>query len=183
MDEKTQALIGKLNVELPENAFKIADTLGRIGTQEIVDAMIGLLKHPQEENRIIAAITLGKIRENSSALQPLLEAIRDKENSAIAGELMMALEGFDVSDNYVDLFRLYLFGSYKVSVLAKELLDFAEFDVTARVLRKAEKHWHHYMHNAKQDASFEVKKAEVEAMLQDIRDFIGDDESISHDSR
>jgi transcription initiation factor IIE alpha subunit len=73
---------------------------------------------------------------------------------------------------YVELFRLYLFGSFKVSAIAKELLDYEEFDITPRVIRKAEKHWKHYVNNVKHDEVFEIKKAEVEEMLNDLRNFL-----------
>jgi hypothetical protein len=84
----------------------------------------------------------------------------------------MAMEGFDVSDHYVDIFRLYLFGSFKVSLLAKELLDYEEFEITSRTLKKAEKHWKHYQYNVKKDEHFLVREKEVEAMLDDLRAFL-----------
>jgi len=86
----------------------------------------------------------------------------------------MALEGFDISGIYVELFRLYLFGSYKVSMTAKELLDYKEFDITARVLKKAIKHWDHYEHNVRRDEAYELRKTEVEEMLADIRAYLDD---------
>lgn len=166
------SLINQLTGELQENAYKASDSLGRIGNDDVVDAMIGLLQHPNPESRILAARTLGLIANNEKALLPLLEAIKDKENSAISGELLMALEEFDVSDQYVELFRLYLFGSYKVSTIAKDLLDYKEFDITPRVLKKALKHWDHFAHNVRHDDAFELRKAEVDEMLADIRAYL-----------
>ena len=164
--------VSQLSGELDDNAFKASDSLGRIGSEEVVSAMIELLRHSNPESRIMAARTLGLVQSNQLGLKPLLEAIKSKENSSIAGELMMAMEGFDVSGIYVELFRLYLFGSYKVSLLAKEQLDFSEFDITARVIKKAEKHWSHYSNNVKHDEVYEVRKAEVETMLGDLKEFV-----------
>lgn len=165
-------MVAQLSGELTENAFKASDALGRIGTPEVLTAMTELLLHPNPESRILAARTLGLMENNQEALAPLLAAINAKENSAIAGDLLMVLEDFDVSDIYVELFRLYLFGSFKVSAIAKELLDYEEFDITPRVIRKAEKHWKHYANNVKHDEVFEIKKTEVEATLNDLRNFV-----------
>jgi len=172
LNAETKELVEQITGELPENAYKISEQLARIGGEEVFSAMITLLENPNPESRIIAAITLGKIKDNQLALDPLLDVIKSKGNEKIAGELMTALEGFDVSSKYVELFRLYLFGGFKVSLIAKGLLDFKEFDITPRVIKKAEKHWNHYSNNVKQDEAFEVKKAEVEAMLKDLKDFL-----------
>ena len=79
-------LVEQLSGELNDTAYKASDTLGRIGTDSVVNAMIELLNHPYPESRIMAARTLGLIENNSEALEPLLQAIKNKENSNIAGE-------------------------------------------------------------------------------------------------
>jgi HEAT repeat protein len=164
--------VSQLSGELDDHAYKASDSLGRIGSEDVVTAMIELLHHPNPESRILAARTLGLVQNNQHGLEPLLAAIKSKDNRSIAGELMMAMEGFDVSDVYVELFRLYLFGSYKVSLLAKEQLDFSEFSITSRVIKKAEKHWKHYINNARHDEVFEIRRAEVETMLGDLKQFV-----------
>lgn len=164
--------VEELTGELTEKAYKASDALGRIGSTEVVDAMIKLLEHPYPESRIMAARTLGLVENNSIALEPLMEAVKHKENSAIAGDLLMSLEGFDMSSLYVELFKMYLFGSFKVSAVAKGFLDFEEFDITPRVIKKAEKHWNHYSNNVKKDELYAIRKAEVEEMLDDIKAFL-----------
>jgi len=167
-------LILQLSGEIDDNAYEASDSLGHIGTEEVVTALVKLLKHNNSESRILAARTLGLIKENENALDSLLDAISASENAAFAGELLVALEGFDVSQKYVDLFKLYLFGGFKVSMFAKELLDYKEFDITPRVLKKAKKHWNHYTNNVKQDEVYELRKIEVEEMLNDIRKYISE---------
>ncbi len=162
----------ELSGELSEKAYKASDSLGRIGSVDVVSAMIELLKHQNSESRYMAARTLGLVKDNGKALAPLLEAIQDKENSAIAGDFLVALEEFDLSGNYVDLFKLYLFGSFRVSMIAKNLLDHEEFDITPRVLKKAQKHWNHYSNNVKQDDVFTLRKKEVEEMFDDLKEYI-----------
>ena len=172
MPTDIQPLVDQLSGTLDDHAYKASDSLARIGNEDVVNAMIELLQNPNPESRIMAARTLGKIENNQAGLIPLLATIKSKENINIAGELIVPLEGFDVSGIYVEIFRLFLFGSFKVSLIAKELLDYKEFDITPRVIRKAEKHWNHYTNNVKHDEDFEIKKAEVEGMLQDLKDFL-----------
>jgi hypothetical protein len=164
--------VEQLTGEMQESAYKASDALGRIGSEEVVDAMIKLLEHPYAESRIIAARTLGLIKDNKRVVEAIMHAVKDKENSAIAGDLLMSMEELDISDLYVEMFRLYLFGTFKVSTVAKGFLDFKEFDITPRVIKKAQKHWDHYSNNVKRDEIYELRKAEVESMLEDLRAFL-----------
>jgi hypothetical protein len=164
--------VEQLTGEMQESAYKASDALARIGSEEVVDAMIKLLEHPYPESRIIAARTLGLINDNAKAVEPIMNAVKNKENSAIAGDLLMSLEEQDISQLYVEMFRLYLFGTFKVSTVAKGFLDFKEFDITPRVIKKAQKHWDHYSNNTKHDDVYDLKKAEVESMLDDLSAFL-----------
>lgn len=166
------AYVAQLSGELDNNAYKASDSLGRIGSEEVVKAMIELLNHPNKESRFLAARTLGLVDKNDEALAPILEAIKSNENSAIAGDIMIELEGFDVSSIYVELFKLYLFGSFKISMVAKDLLDHKEFTITPRVLKKFQIHWNHYSNNVKQDEVYMLRKIEVEEMLNDLKAFV-----------
>lgn len=170
--EHIAQLIEELSDETNEHAYKASDALGRIGSGEIVDAMIELLERPGQESRIMAARTLGLIQTSDKGIKPILEAAQHEDNKGIAGDLLMALEELDVSREYVTLFKLYLFGTFKVSFVAKGFLDFKEFDITQRTVRKAEKHWNHYSNNVKHDESYELKRIEVEEMLNDLRKFL-----------
>lgn len=167
--------IQQLSGELDEKAYKASDSLGRIGTESVVDEMINLLNHPNPESRYLAVRTLGLIKHNEKALSPLLEAIQKEENKKMAGDFLAVLDGFDISDIYVELFRIYLFGNFRVSMLAKDLLDHEEFNISPRVLKKARKHWNHYSNNVKIDDAYELRKIEVEEMLNDLEEFIKDD--------
>ncbi|KYG72750.1 HEAT repeat domain-containing protein [Roseivirga echinicomitans] len=164
----------ELTGELNDKSFNASNYLGSIGSEEVVNAMIALLDDPNPETRFMASRTLGLVENNSAALSWLFEAFKKKENSEILGDLIMALEGFDVSDNYVDIFKLYLFGSFKVSRIAEDLLDHKEFNITPRVLKKVQKHWLHYSNNVKQDEAFSLQKIEVEERLNDLKGFIDD---------
>jgi HEAT repeat protein len=177
MTNNIASLLEQLTGEISDNTYEASDSLGHIGTEETVIELVKLLKHSNSESRILAARTLGLVKNNRMGLDPLLEAIAEPENASYAGELLVALEGFDVSGNYVDLFKLYLFGGFKVSMFAKELLDYKEFDITPRVLKKSLKHWNHYTNNIKQDEVYQLRKIEVEEILNDLKEYIDDQES------
>lgn len=174
MEDRVGKLVTQLSGSLDDGAYEASDSLGHIGSDIVINEMINLLNHPQAESRYLAARTLGLVDNNGLALEPLLEAIQKKENISQAGDLLTALEGFDVSKHYVPIFKLYLFGSFKVSMIAKELLDYKEFDITPRVLKKAQKHWEHYSNNVKQDELFELRKVEVQEVLDDIKKYISE---------
>src|SRR5210317_759722 len=95
--------VEQLTGEMEESAYKASDALARIGSEEVVDAMIELLEHPYSESRIIAARTLGLIKGSERAVDAIIEAVKNKENSAIAGDLLMSLEELDISDLYVEM--------------------------------------------------------------------------------
>ena len=84
------------------------------------------------------------------------------------------MEEFDLSESFVDIFRVYLFGNFKAETLAKEYLDSVEFEITPRTIRKAEKHWNHYLHNPEDEGSLAIKKAEVEPMLLEMKELFSE---------
>jgi len=169
MDDKIENLLSKMCDKQEEEAYKYADKLAEIGGKEVLDKLIELVKGDDIECVYLAARALAKIEDNQDALEPLLESIHDSKNRHQNGAMVQALEGFDLSQNFVDIFRIYLFGNFKASLLAKGYLDFVEFEVTPRVIKKAEKHWNHYLNNSKHDEGFEVKKADVEEILSELK--------------
>ena len=84
--------------ELNDKSFNSSNYLASVGTEEVVSKLIELFKNENAETRLIAARTLGLIKNNDAALPLMLEALKQPENSSILGELLMALEGFDISD-------------------------------------------------------------------------------------
>lgn len=165
-------LVEKLKGKLSEDAFEISNKLAEIGSEEVKNQMVQLLECPNLESRIIAARTLSLTPNNSDILETLLIAINHKDNESIVGDLVMFLENFDLSQHYVDVFKLYLFGSFKVSTQAKDFIDHKEFDVTPRVLKKVKKHWNHYTNNVKHDELFDLTKIEVSEILDDLESYI-----------
>src|SRR5690606_24738774 len=168
MEKDVQFLIKKLTDKEEKDAFKYAEKLADIGTDEVFDAVVDLLENEDWEIAYLAAKTLGKMEQKEKALDSLMDIIHNRDHITRSGELVEALEAFDLSNHFVDVLRIYLFGNYKASVLAKEYLDHTEFDVTPRIIKKAKKHWHHYQNNVKKDAAYDLKKEEVNAIFQDL---------------
>ncbi|MGL1885388.1 MAG: HEAT repeat domain-containing protein [Reichenbachiella sp.] len=172
MNTELISALEKLTLELDDYSYESSDLLARSGDEEVMQSLIKLLTHENLETRFIAARTLSKYDKNEPGLAPLLEAIKAPENESIIGELFSTLEGFDISGIYVDIFKQYLFGNFKVSSLAQDLINHQSFDITPRVLKKATKHWKHYANNVKQDELYDLKKMEVDTLFADLQAFI-----------
>ncbi len=173
MDEKVAYLLNKMCDKEEDEAYEYADKLAKTGTDEVLQELIKILKGNDPENANLAARALSKMDNNKEALDPLLEIIHDKANRNTNGALVQALEGFDLSSKIVDVCRIYLFGNFKSSALAKEYLDYVEFDISPRVIKKIEKHLSHFENNiSNEDGDYQEKKVEVENILLEIRKII-----------
>lgn len=170
MDEsKVEEFIKKLHDPSDDNVYYYSEQLALTNSPEVLERMLSLLDHNNDDVKYLAARTLSLMENNEDALIPLLEAINDKKNKNCSGGLTEALEGFDCSKKFVEIFKLYLFGSLKTSGLAKRMLDYEEFEITPRVIRKSEKHWNHFQNNVKKDEEFELTKIEVEEILENLK--------------
>lgn len=170
MENKIHFLIQKIMDKDEPEAFKYAEEIAAIGTEEAYQSTLELLKNEDWEVSYLAAKALAKMEQRNEALDTLLEIIHERKNVIQAGELVEALEAFDLTERFVDILRIYLFGNYKASVLAKEYLDHTEFDITPRTIKKAQKHWKHYQNNVKRDEAYEIKQAEVQSIFDDLED-------------
>jgi len=52
--------------------------------------------------------------------------------------------------------------------MAKLLLDYTEFNISSRTLKKAKKHVHHFVHNSLKDDRYETKMIEVTAIIKEL---------------
>ncbi|QDH80503.1 HEAT repeat domain-containing protein [Echinicola soli] len=169
MAQDIDLLIQKMCDKQEEEAFNYADQLAEIGGKEVLERLVEVLKGEDMESAYLAARGLAAMENNDAALDPLLEVIHDKQNKMRNGTFVQSLEGFDLSDKFVDILRVYLFGNFKASLLAKEYLDYTEFEITPRVIRKAEKHWKHFQNNSANDQEYDIKKQEIEEILGEMR--------------
>ena len=140
-NEEIDQIIGKMCAEGENKAFQYSDQLSRIGGEYVVDRMIDLLQSENNDVKYLAAKTLSGTKGNGKALKPLFEIIHAKENEYTNGGLVEALSGFDLSEEFVNIFRLFLSPNFKVETMASVMLDFTEFNITPRTIRKAQKHY------------------------------------------
>jgi hypothetical protein len=170
MQEEIQKVLNRMCDPKEDEAYHFADKLGAMADEETKNHLITLVKGDNWEIAYLACRALSKTQWNEESLDAVFEAIFDKKNKSVQGAFSQILEEFDLSERFVDIFRVYLFGNFKASTLAKDYLDSVEFDITPRTIRKAEKHWNHYLHNPEDEGSLAVKKSEVEPMLAELKE-------------
>ena len=169
MQEEIQKLLNRMCDPKESEAYYFADKLGGIADEEAKDHLISLVKGEDWETAYLACRALSKTKWNEESLDAIFDAVFDKKNKSVQGSFVQILEEFHLSERFVDIFRVFLFGNFKASTLAKDYLDSVEFEITPRTLRKAEKHWNHYLHNPEDEGSLILKKAEVEPMLEELK--------------
>lgn len=170
MQEEIQRLFDRMCDPKESEAYHFADKLGGMADGEIKDKLIELVKGDSWEVAYLACRALAKTSFQEEALDAIFEAIFDRKNKSVQGAFVQILEEYDLSHSFVDIFRVYLFGNFKASTLAKDYLDEVEFDISPRTIRKAEKHWNHYLHNPEDEGSVLLKKSEVEPMLKEMKE-------------
>jgi len=172
MEEQIDDLILKFLNKEESDPYHYGDKLAKIGSPEVKEKLIAVVKEGDMDNAFLAAKVLGSMDDNEDALTAILEVIHLPANRGVNGGLVSLLEEFDLSEKFVDIFRIYLFGNFKAYSLAKEYLDYTEFDITPRTLKKAEKHWNHFLNNSSADEWFELKKQEAEIIMNEIRNIL-----------
>ncbi|WP_373398516.1 HEAT repeat domain-containing protein [Algoriphagus halophilus] len=107
MQEETQKLFDKICDPNEKEAFYFAEKLGKINTEEVKDKLIELVKGDNWEIAYLACKALAKTSFNNKALEAIFTAIRDKKNQKHQGAFVQVLEEFDLSESFVDIFRVY----------------------------------------------------------------------------
>jgi hypothetical protein len=170
MQEEIERLLTKMCDPAEKEAYFFADKIGKLIDDSGKDRLIELVKGENWEVGFLAARALSHSSYNEESLDAIFETISNKAHRSHQGAFVQILELFDLSHRFVDIFKVYLFGNYKASTLAKSYLDEVEFDISPRTIRKAEKHWQHYLHNPEEEGSLAVKKMEVEPMFSEMKE-------------
>ena len=157
-----------------ENVYRNVAVLAKIGGPEVIERLLTMHYEEDLDIQYLAVKTLSQIENNQSALPGLFSAIHDPKLRSRNGSLVQALEGFDVSDHFIDIFKLYLNGSLKAAAMAKLLLDYTEFNISSRTLKKAKKHLHHFVNNSSKDDSYDSKMIEATDIINDLEVLINE---------
>lgn len=152
-----------------ETPLYFGEKLAKIGTEEVKERLLEVVRGEDMDNAYLAVKALSLMDNKEGVLETVFAVIHRPMNRDRNGGLVSLLEDFNLSEHFVDIFRVFLFGNFKASTLAKNYLDYVEFEITPRTLKKAEKHWSHFLSNASNDEAFELKKAEGEEIVQEIR--------------
>ena len=174
MDQDLERLFEKMCDPNESDAYVFADKLGLKADEVAKNRLIELVKGDDWEIAYLSCRALSKTPWQEESLDVIFETIFDRKNKDRQGAFVQILEEFDLSHRFVDVFRVYLFGNFKASTLAKDYLDQVEFDITPRTIRKAEKHWNHYLHNPEEPDSLTIKKAEVEPILLEMKELFSE---------
>lgn len=175
MQEEMERLLIKMCDPDEKEAYFFADKLGKLIDTSGKNRLIELVKGEKWEVGYLAARALSNATYNDESLDAIFETINNKVHRAHQGAFVQVLELYDLSDRFVDLFKVYLFGNFKASTLAKNFLDEVEFDISPRTIRKAEKHWNHYLHNPEDEGSLAVKKMEVQLIFTEMKELFEED--------
>ena len=163
--EEIARLFVLLEAGTDNEAYLAADKLAKVEGEEVLHRLMELFSSENQDTQYLAARALSKREDNGKVLEAVFELIKTTKNPFLKSVLTESLLGFDCSEYFVNLFKLYLLGSVKVSAMAKEVLDSQEFAITPRVIRKARKHYEHFLHNVKKSDNLIQKKEEVEEMF------------------
>lgn len=173
MKNDIDQLIAKMCDKSESEAYVYSDKLAKLGGDELLLRLLELLKSEDMETSLLAARTLAMMDNNQQALNAFFELIHSPNYKNKNGYFVQLLDGFDLTNSFVDLFRIFLFGNFKSSSLAKEYLDTVEFDITPRVLKKAEKHWKHFLNNVDTNSDeFQAIKGDAEEILLEIKELL-----------
>ena len=159
-----------------EEVYRNVAVLAKIGGPEVIERLLKMLYEEDSDIQYLAVKTLAQIENNQSALPDLFSAIHDPKLKSRNGSLVEALDGFDVSDHFIDIFKLYLNGSLKAAAMAKDLLDHTEFNISSRTLKKTKKHLHNFVNNSLKDDSYDSKMIEATDIINDLEVLINESE-------
>lgn len=123
-----------------EVAFNAAESLSKIGGEDIVNFLIELLDSDKPRIRNAAALSIREIK-NNRAIEPLLKSIFKTENRNYNGTMVYALETLDCKNHLVELFKILFYESYESKMGAYTILDKQIFEFSREDLMKIQMMW------------------------------------------
>jgi|GEM_PF-3549123 len=137
MQPSLQALRNALESEDWEAAYKAAQALGSLATQESEQALIDALGSASPLTRNSAALAIPD-RKLQRAVPALVNAILNPANLNHRGTLVYALEVMDCTQLFSFLFRLALEGNYECRMIALGILVNKGFYISNDELKEAQ---------------------------------------------
>ena len=144
-----------------------ADKLAKIGGDDGINFLIGLLELGNVAIRNRAALALREIEDNR-ALNPLLKAIFKPENKNYNGTLVYALETLDCKSKLVEIFQILFYHQYESKMGACTILEEQIFEFTSNELLEIKGMWEDCNKNPEKAEDFD--KEEKKLAMQDVYD-------------
>ena len=122
---------------------KSADNLVKIGGDNVVKFLIGLLELQHVEKRNIVALALRDLK-NNKAIEPILKSIFKSENKNYNGTMVYTLQELNCKNKLVEIFKILFFQGYEAKLLAYNILDEQIFEFKKNDLIEIQKMWKEY---------------------------------------
>src|SRR5690606_29351933 len=129
MENNIDYLFDRMLDKNEQEAYKYAEILAKTANSGVFERAVDLLRGEDMDAAYLAAQALGKREISANALAPLLDAIHDWNTRHKNCVLVASLDAFDLRENFVDVLRIYLFGNFKASSLARDYLDHTDFHI------------------------------------------------------
>ncbi len=150
-----------------EAARSAADALADYGAVAL-PVLLPLLRSESAHTRSAVALALRAIADDT-AVEPLVQAIRDPLPAGRRGTLVYALETHDCSAYFPFLFELVLSDTFEVQNHALTLLHEQQFWYDMSDLEIAQAQLEAYIRRQDRAAGTDVLIAELQALLADLR--------------
>ncbi len=150
-----------------ETARSAADALAEYGSAA-VPVLLPLLQSESGQTRNAIALALRDIADNT-AVEPLVQAIRNPATAGNRGTLVYALETHDCSDYFLFLFNLTLNDTFEVQNHALTILYQQQFWYTLADLDTAQTQLAAYIQRQDRPVESEVLITDLQALLADLR--------------
>jgi hypothetical protein len=141
------------------------DELVSRGGEEVLAFLVSFLPGSDVLLRNRAAIALHDLADNR-ALEPLLQAIFNKENENYRGTLVYALDTLDCSHLLVSLFDLLFFGNAEVKMGAMSVLDNQIFEFDSDDLHAIKAKWEQVQQHPAQCPEYEACRKDIQETVE-----------------
>lgn len=147
-----------------DTAISSADKLVKIGGDDVVKFLIGLLESKNADLRNIAALALRDLEDNK-AIDPLLNSIFNPENKNNNGTLVYALQTLDCKNKLVEIFRILFYQGFEAKMGAYKILNKQIFEFNRNNLLEIQRMWNDCCQSPEHCEGFD--KEQLKLMMQD----------------
>jgi len=138
--------------------------LVEIGGLEITDFLISLLSFDSHGIRHQAALALEEIKDNR-AVEPLLQAIFNKQNHNYNAIMVFALTSLDCSKRLVDIFKILFYESGEAKMYAFTILNEQKFVLKNEDIFTIDKMWKDCIKNPLKCPDYDESREDIQFIV------------------